>query len=445
MVMPIHKTPPDAINANFVHKESLAASPGDLCYLDSADSYKIKPASSLADQGSAALSQALFASLFAGMSLSQQLSSDATARGARLLVEGDVELTCDSTTFNPGDYVTITYTAGVLSNQNVTKTTDRTLAIAKVIRRYSSATTKVWVRFQSPVLSGLDMDAAGTSADITGVPGVAAGDNGGTATITGGAAAPHTTGTGGVGGTETSAGGVGGAATTGTGGAGGTGNVRGGVGGATSAGTGAGGAGGAATLIAGAGGNSFGGAAGAGGAVTITGGASGTGTAAAGGDVNITGGAANATNGAGGNVVIAGGAPNGTGTRGSISATGLIKKSSSAAAISAARVLTLSDSGGCFTVAKTSAYAITLPTPQQGLRYKFLVLDTGANAVTISDGANHFLGTVSINNVSTAMTGTTITLTATGSVGDWVEVEGISATQWHVTGACIAAADISIA
>lgn len=117
----------------------------------------------------------------------------------------------------------------------------------------------------------------------------------------------------------------------------------------------------------------------------------------------------------------------------------------SAAAISAARTLTAADSGGVFTVAKTSAYAITLPTPSQGLKFKFVVLDTGANAVTISDGAAHLLGTVSINNVNTAMTGTTLTLASAGSVGDWVEFEGISATQYLVTGACIAASDITIA
>lgn len=124
---------------------------------------------------------------------------------------------------------------------------------------------------------------------------------------------------------------------------------------------------------------------------------------------------------------------------------GFIPKSTSAAAITAARVLTAADSGGVFTVAKTSAYAITLPTPQQGLKFKFVVLDTGANAVTISDGAAHLLGAVSINNTLTAMTGTTLTLASGGSVGDWVEFEGISATQYLVSGGCIAAADITIA
>jgi hypothetical protein len=124
---------------------------------------------------------------------------------------------------------------------------------------------------------------------------------------------------------------------------------------------------------------------------------------------------------------------------------GFVAKSLQAAAITTTRVLTIADSGGCFSVAKTTAYAITLPTPAQGIRFKFLVLDTGANIVTISDGAAHLMGVVSVNNVNTAMTGTTLSLASGGSVGDWVEFEGIDATHYLVTGACIAAADITIA
>lgn len=124
---------------------------------------------------------------------------------------------------------------------------------------------------------------------------------------------------------------------------------------------------------------------------------------------------------------------------------GLIAKSKQSSSIAAATVLTASDSGGVFKVAKTGAYAITLPTPAQGICFKFMVLDTGANAVTISDGSAHLKGMVSVNNVSTAMTGTTITLAATGSIGDWIEICGIDSTTYLVTGACKDAADITIA
>lgn len=124
---------------------------------------------------------------------------------------------------------------------------------------------------------------------------------------------------------------------------------------------------------------------------------------------------------------------------------GFTPKSATSSAITGVTTLSVRDSGCAFTVAKTSAYAITLPTPAQGVRFKFMVLDTGANAVTISNGSAHLFGTVSVNNVSTAMTGTTLTLASGGSIGDWVEFEGIDATHYLVTGACIAAADITIA
>lgn len=125
--------------------------------------------------------------------------------------------------------------------------------------------------------------------------------------------------------------------------------------------------------------------------------------------------------------------------------TGLLQKSTQAAAITTTRVLTIDDSGGVFSVAKTSAYAITLPTPAQGMRFKFLVLDTGANIVTISDGAAHLNGIVSVNSVNTVMTGTTLSLASGGALGDWVEFVGIDATHYLVTGACLNAADITIA
>jgi hypothetical protein len=126
-------------------------------------------------------------------------------------------------------------------------------------------------------------------------------------------------------------------------------------------------------------------------------------------------------------------------------ASGLVTVPATAAAITTTTVLSALDSGGVFSVAKTSAYAITLPTPAQGVKFKFVVLDTGANIVTISDGSAHLLGIVSVNNVNIAMTGTTLSLASAGAVGDWVSFEGISATQYLVTGACINAADITIA
>ncbi|MEY2874366.1 MAG: hypothetical protein RLZZ373_1737, partial [Pseudomonadota bacterium] len=382
---------------------------------------KVYPATSFTDQGTAALTQQSFAACFAGLSASRQASTDATARPAKVTVDVVVEFPCASTTFEAGNYVTPTYTAGVLSSQEVTKTTDPASAIGKVVKRYASATTTVKVRLTSSVLMGRVVDPGVFSA-IEAPSGDAAGEAG--------TAASHVGGAGGLG-TSTTAGGIGGDAT-----------FKSGAGGAkTGTGAAAGGAAGTAYLTGAAGGataSAGANAGGAGGAVTITGGdggaaSAGTGNGGAGGSIVLTPGAGGTS--AGGTA----------GARGTVTATGFIAKSASAAAITTARTLTAADSGGIFSVAKTSAYAITLPTPAQGLRFKFLALDTGAFAVTISDGSAHLLGAVSVNNTLVAMTGTTLTLASAGSVGDWVEFEGISATQYLVTGACIAAADITIA
>lgn len=135
----------------------------------------------------------------------------------------------------------------------------------------------------------------------------------------------------------------------------------------------------------------------------------------------------------------------GSATGGTVVASGLCAKSDTAAAITGVTTISARDSGGVFSVAKTGAYAITLPTPAQGLTFTFMVLDTGANAVTISNGSAHLYGALNINNTLTAATGTTITLAASGSVGDWVKFQGIDATHYLVTGACIAAGDITVA
>jgi hypothetical protein len=125
---------------------------------------------------------------------------------------------------------------------------------------------------------------------------------------------------------------------------------------------------------------------------------------------------------------------------------GLVAKSSTSSAIDAATTLSASDSGGVFTVAKTSAYAVTLPTPAQGLYFKFMILDTGAFAVTFSNGSAHLFGQIQeAGTVPIAMTGTTLTAVATQAVGDWLCFEGIDATHYLVTGSSITASKFTIA
>ena len=133
-------------------------------------------------------------------------------------------------------------------------------------------------------------------------------------------------------------------------------------------------------------------------------------------------------------------------TGGTVVASGLRSSSAVAAAIAGATTLTAADSGGVFSVAKTSAYAVTLPTPVQGLNFKFLMLDTGAFAVTFSDGSAHLFGQIQeAGTVPIAMTGTTLTAAASQSVGDWLEFYGIDATHYIVTGSSILASDFTIA
>lgn len=144
---------PSSLNCEFNHKESVEAQVGDALYFDYTAG-ALYPASSLADAGAATQTQQMFARLFAGISKSRQLASDSTARRADVLIDVVMTVPCTSATFEVGDYITPTYTAGVLSNQSYTKTNNPTMAVARVVKRYASATTKVKARFRSNLLIG---------------------------------------------------------------------------------------------------------------------------------------------------------------------------------------------------------------------------------------------------------------------------------------------------
>lgn len=125
---------------------------------------------------------------------------------------------------------------------------------------------------------------------------------------------------------------------------------------------------------------------------------------------------------------------------------GLIVKSTTGCAISGATTLTSKDSGGIFYVAKTSAYAISLPTPEQGMKFKFVIQDAGAFAVTISTGSADLVGI--INDAGTllnVLADTTITLVATGNVGDYICIDCIDADNVLVSGACMTTNKITVA
>ena len=91
--------------------------------------------------------------------------------------------------------------------------------------------------------------------------------------------------------------------------------------------------------------------------------------------------------------------------------------------------LSVDDSGKTFLVVATTGVNIILPTPvgNPGLSFRFLILTTAAQNVTIQDGGagNLFIGTIVDTgplNIA-ACAGTTITFVGgTGIVGDMVEV-----------------------
>lgn len=111
--------------------------------------------------------------------------------------------------------------------------------------------------------------------------------------------------------------------------------------------------------------------------------------------------------------------------------------------IDAAVTLTEADSGGVFLVAKTGVYTISLPAPKQGLRFKFMVADTGTNVVTIAAPSTNISGSTSQGAVTTNTSGSTnVLLTSGQAAGDWVELEGISSALYLLSGSAATASDI---
>lgn len=144
---------PSQINAEFLNKGSEAMAIGDLLYWDTVNNC-VRSVSNFADQGSAGAQQAALAPLFVGVANSACQSTDATTRQQRILVDGIYEMPCDSGTFAIGDYVSISYSAGARNQQVAGVGASPTLAIGRVVKRYSSATTFVKCRLMSRYLNG---------------------------------------------------------------------------------------------------------------------------------------------------------------------------------------------------------------------------------------------------------------------------------------------------
>lgn len=125
---------------------------GDFCYLEVDD---VRPFSSQADQLTLILNQARGARLFLGIANDTRFLADTQAVAAfPVVTDAEVEYPCSSATFEIGDLVAPVEDSGgtYLENQKVVKTTDPSLAIGKVTKRYGSATTTVQFRCMSRVL-----------------------------------------------------------------------------------------------------------------------------------------------------------------------------------------------------------------------------------------------------------------------------------------------------
>lgn len=120
-----------------------------------------------------------------------------------------------------------------------------------------------------------------------------------------------------------------------------------------------------------------------------------------------------------------------------VSPIGLRTRQSTAVAITGATALKLSDSGGIFTVAQSSAYDIDLPSPTSGpgCRYFFSLTAPGAFNVTVTvlGGAATFVGSVITEGQIVVATGSTLTFASGVAVlGDSIEIQSIATNLYHV-------------
>lgn len=130
----------DARTIGYTFPSVTAIEPGDLLFNNSGVAAK---ASAQADQLTEAANQALFASLFIGVSADKRLAAE-TGTGERVIItDGIFDVTCPSTTFAVGDLVGPSEaTSGTaLENQQVEKVTDPTRAIGYCVKPGTSITT----------------------------------------------------------------------------------------------------------------------------------------------------------------------------------------------------------------------------------------------------------------------------------------------------------------
>jgi hypothetical protein len=107
--------------------------------------------------------------------------------------------------------------------------------------------------------------------------------------------------------------------------------------------------------------------------------------------------------------------------------------------VSATNVITGAESGKTFYLNAVGGFTSTLPAPENGLRYRFIVsiAPTTAYIITTNAGANVLFGTINeittTAGISVQAQDTLNFVASTSLIGDWIEAES-DGTNWYVHG-----------
>ena len=113
--------------------------------------------------------------------------------------------------------------------------------------------------------------------------------------------------------------------------------------------------------------------------------------------------------------------------------------------LSAATTITADQSGTTFLLSGVVGYAITLPSPAAGLKYKFIVQDLFATTdwVITATGAIMYGPLMELSSIQAVAGATTINLElGADTIGDWISLES-DGTNWYVSGHFAQAASVT--
>lgn len=137
-------------------KTGVAVNVGDICYVDTADGYTLKPAMSFTWTTDLPTTQGNFVKQFAGVAAQAYDGSNGNAYGIqdgnlRVDTAGVFDFACASATFNAGDPVGPAKDVGNnLTGQTVVAVASLADAIGRVVQAYPNATTTVRVEIYAP-------------------------------------------------------------------------------------------------------------------------------------------------------------------------------------------------------------------------------------------------------------------------------------------------------